>query len=251
MTKLAATAVLMAGLAAPARAQSPAPAAAEGPVLVTLGAGIQWTSGLAYQDQLFPNVATTSTVQTPGGGGLAVEIGGGVRAVGPFGLGATYSFVRHTPVIRTTLALSAPGAPDAEATLEEDARRHEAALHLHLLYMADVGAKVQVVLAGGPSYYMVEQDLVANFGVGRTGGGLNISGTLMAPTSGTAWGIHGAATGVYRLSQQAGIGAQVRYAHASVDVANPLQITRLGRSTTPFTMDLGGWSVVLGVHLRL
>src|SRR5688572_22428829 len=108
MTKLVANAVLMAALAAPALAQAPAPAAEEGRVLVTLGTGIQWTSGLAYRDQLFPNVAATSTVQTPGGGGLAVEIGGGVRAVGRFGLGATYSFVRHAPVIRTTLTLSEP-----------------------------------------------------------------------------------------------------------------------------------------------
>jgi hypothetical protein len=111
----------------------------------------------------------------------------------------------------------------ASGTLDADGLRREVlAVHAYCLESVSTGA-LQVVVFGGPSHFSIRQDLV--FGssiVEKLDPALNYTIQLSHPIRATvrtsAWGYNAGADLAFFFTRHLGVGALVRFVHASIEV---------------------------------
>jgi len=228
----------------------------DGRVFASVGGGYQAARGSAtYGDAqvVFQEEATAEARLSPRGA-PALEVGGGVRVLGPVGLGLTLSTVQAKQV--TTLSATVPHPllfrRPATATAVDSRNRSEVALHIQALARIRAGRRLSLGLAGGPSRFHVRQPLAADAELEPT---LNadLGFTIAMPTvlfdtvSASVWGFHAGADATLRVSQNVSIGAIARYSRAVVHVENALRAARTGDSARTVPLELGGLSVTGGL----
>jgi hypothetical protein len=118
--------------------------------------------------------------------------------------------------------------------------RDETAVHLQALWMVSIGPRWQMALAGGPSWFSVEQDLVGDVNVTQTYP-YDTAAFAAATTvhrSRSKLGFNAGVDLTYRLRRHVGLGAGVTFSHATVPLDDTL------------TVDAGGPHVAGGLRFR-
>jgi hypothetical protein len=199
----------------------------------------------------------TAEANFEGKGARTFEFGGGVRLVGNFGVGATYS--RYTSEQTASLMATIPNPlfwnDPAVGELSLPARRTESVIHLQALYMIPVTHQLQIAVFGGPSWFDCQQDAISTFKFRGSDPLGNWNVELLDPETktlkGSTWGYNVGADINYLFSRHFGIGALVRYSGASLDVANALSAERFGGSAQEtVNLDLGGLQILGGLRIR-
>jgi hypothetical protein len=196
-------------------------------------------------------------VSYPEASGFGLDIGGGVRLVGNFGVGVTYTRYDRSDSATLTLELPHPIFFDEPGvgTLSVPLERKESTIHIQAIYMIPILRQLQVGVFGGPSYFKCEQGLVENFYFDWSlNPDLSLNVELMDPETindvDELWGYNVGTDVNFLFNKHIGFGGQVRYSDASHDAENPLQAGRTGQSSDPFPMEHGGLQFGLGLRLR-
>lgn len=230
-----------------------------GHVFLTANGGYQaaaneFTSAHTEED-FFLKLTASSTVT--GKSAAALDLGGGVRLVRNFGIGAVYSRVNVDETATLVLDVTSPFFPQSiTGSLAGPARREERALHLDAIYMIPVARRLNVTLFAGPSRFKVKHALVKDAEVDMTGyppdAAIHIQSLEMKDVEESAWGVNAAAGLDYMFSKNVGVGALVRYSHAQVKVQNFIEGAATGEENTAKSVDvdLGGLQVTGGVRIR-
>lgn len=187
--------------------------------------------------------------------GADFDFGGGYMFSQKVGFGVTVSGTAHVDDT-AGLAVSIPhpfffNASDTDSGVTEPTlKRAEGALHMQLVAQPlAAGGPVQLRLFGGPSYFRVKQDLVADISFlqfapsfSRTNV-VTIDEWKREETEGNAWGFHAGADVSFFFSRVVGVGGMIRFSRASVGLFDPL-------SEQDVDFKAGGVQAGGGVRLR-
>ncbi len=254
-------ALVMAGEVAVARADSGDEARPrwDDRVFLNVSGGYQTAApSFSYVDNvvMFEEMATAE-VDFEGNGSGTFEIGGGVRLLGNFGFGVTYS--RYSGDQTASLSASIPNPlfweDFAVSEVSLPTKRTESVIHLQALYMIPVTGKLQVAVFGGPSWFDCEQEVISTFMFSGSDAfydwEVEISDPEIKTVGGSTWGFNVGTDVTYLFSKHVGIGALVRYSGASLDVENALSAERPdGSLAKTVNLDLGGVQVLGGIRIR-
>lgn len=230
----------------------------DGRVFLSVGGGYQPASGgFDYRDtQTFFQEEASAQARFAPKGAPALEVGGGVRLGGRFGIGATLSAIRkHQP---TTLTVVVPHPlffnRSVTGSAAASSSHDELALHLQGIFLMPLGRRLRLGLSGGPSYFWLQQQLVTDADLEPT---LlpDLSFTLAVPAlhtrtvSQSAWGFHAGAELTVQAAKHVGFSGLVRYSRATASVENALAGTRTGTSREGVSVRMGGLSAIGGLKL--
>lgn len=206
----------------------------EGRFFVNLNAGLQTASptfGYGSTAILFDETATAA-LDIPGKQAFTFDAGGGVRLVQNFGVGATYSRYRADRTAELNASIPSPlmysDYADVQRTIP--LQRTEDVVHIQAVYRIPVTPRVQVGVSGGPSYFTCRDQLVSQFALQGDFAPdfdwlvdvIDISQTTKKES---LWGFNAGADVIYLFSTHFGAGVNVRYSHASHQVANDFSDT--------------------------
>jgi hypothetical protein len=118
--------------------------------------------------------------------------------------------------------------------------RDETGVHLHALWMIPMRQRWQLVVAGGPSWFSVDQDLVTDVTVTQTYpyDTATFASATSVHRSRSKLGFNAGADVTYFLRRHVGLGFGVAFSHASIPLDDTL------------TVDAGGPHVAGGVRFR-
>jgi hypothetical protein len=118
--------------------------------------------------------------------------------------------------------------------------REETAAHLQALWMLPLRSRWQLSIAGGPSWFMVGQDLVSGVTVTQTYpyDTATFASATTVHRSGSRLGFNAAADVSYGLRPYVGVGFGVMFSRASIPIDDTL------------TLDAGGARVAGGLRFR-
>lgn len=215
------------------------------------------SAGLQAQSRSFTEISTPViygenalvTVPHDVGGGLFIDVAGGVRLWRNLAIGVGFSSFgdQETP----TLAGEIPsplvfGSPRVAVTSTGELKHSETAVHLHALWMIPISDKIELAAMGGPSFYKIEQDFVSGITVSEGAippfASVTISSVTTQTESKRAAGFTAGADMTYLITRRFGAGAFVRYSAASVDLPTA------GAGTV--TVDAGGFQIGAGLRVR-
>jgi hypothetical protein len=171
------------------------------------------------------------------------EAGGGVRVWRNLAVGVNVS--RFSKRTNGSVSAQVPhpfffGKPRTVSGDASGLSRDETGVHLHALWMIPMRQRWQLALAGGPSWFSVDQDLVNDVTVTQTY-------PYEIATFATATSVHrarskigfnGGADVTFLLRRHVGLGFGVAFSHASVPLDDTL------------TVDAGGPHVAGGLRFR-
>jgi hypothetical protein len=182
-------------------------------------------------------------------GGPAFDIAGGVRLRGGFAIGLAYSR-RATHARDVTVTAQVPDplftnrlrtATGTLTGLEHDER----AVHVQALLHVPVTIEFDVTLSGGPTFFIVEDELVESITpIERAGGSVEL-GIRRFGQRQTAAGFHVGIDTTYMFTRHAGAGAMLRYSRGSADLVLPSQSVE-----SDGTLNPGGLEFTVGLRLR-
>lgn len=241
----------------------------KGRVFVNVNGGYQLgSSGFGYvHTDMFLFEEQTGEANFDGKGGPVLDVRGGVRLVGNFGAGLTYSHYRADQTADLTASIPNPftalfgfgPSPMVDELSVADLGREEEVLHIQAIYMFPVTRQLQVAVFGGPSYFRCKQDLIRNYMANLLGDDLfDLSIELQNPRDrgdietekASTWGYNLGTDVSYLFNDHIGVGMMVRYSGASIDFENPIDRYEERSSPTTFPVDLGGLQVTGGLRLR-
>jgi hypothetical protein len=181
------------------------------------------------------------------GDGLLFDGGAQFRIAGGFGVGVAASWFSKAKGATVDAALPHPfffGTPRSITGPADDLRREELATHLQAVYVIRPAGKIDVALAAGPSFFRVNQALVADVTFRDTypyeAPAFTAAFSSVVTSHKTGFNA-GADVGV-RVSRNVGIGWLVRYSKAVMEFAVP-------NSTATVKADAGGLQLAGGVRL--
>lgn len=237
---MAALTLLTFGGAAPAVAQS----AWTDRGYLHLSGWFQPTS--SFSDAVHPiDFAEASVVETsyknrsiPG-----VEAGGGVRVWRNLAIGVTASYFSKKSDGAVSAQVPHPFFFNRLRAVSGDSpalTRDETAAHVQLLWMVPVSRRVQVAIAGGPSWFMVGQDLVTDVTITQTYpyDTATFAGTTATHHTASRLGFNAGADLTWRLRPHVGLGIGVSFSRAAVPLSDTV------------TVDAGGPHVGGGLRFR-
>lgn len=196
-------------------------------------------TALVYQEAAQLNASYTVTP------GPFFDVGVAIRPWRQIGVGVVVSsFSRQDPA---PISASIPhpflyNTPRTLTGTANDLSRSEVAAHIQAAYLIRAGDKVTVVLAGGPSFFSLTQDVVTDVAYGDVYPFDTVTFTSATTTSlsRTAVGFNVSGDLTFKLSRHLGVGAVVRFARASAD---------LPASPNAVHTDLGGPQVGAGLRM--
>jgi hypothetical protein len=232
MKKFLFTAVVVCLFAAPALAQDEPRSWID--VNLGVATSAQGDVATSFGGILFGEPAALAAAYGQPSRGADFDFGGGHMFTSVLGAAVSISGTAHVDDT-AGLAVSIPhpyffnsSASDASVT-EPALKRGEGALHMQLVAMPlPAGGSVQLRLFGGPSYFRVKQDLVADIGFLQVATPFSRSNVVAidnwerAETEGSAWGFHAGADVGFFFSRVVGVGGMIRFSRATVALFDPL-----------------------------
>lgn len=187
-------------------------------------------------------------------GATFVDVGGAVRVLRRFSLGASYtSRSKHSRNVTVNASVPSPIFTDTfrAASGSADGLEHtEKAVHLQALWHLPVTVEFDVTLFGGPTFFRVEDDLIAGIDLAEVGGNfstVDLRGISTARQRNSATGFNVGIDTRYRLVRYAGVGvgvgAMLRYSQGSIDLSAPP-----GAGSAPGKLDTGGLEIGAGLR---
>ena len=240
------------GAAAPAAAQSHAPAPAkESRVFFAVGGGLgqyrHSTEAVHFDHPLFGPETGEIAADYHGGNGLAWEVSAGVRVGGNFALGVSggrLAFDRSADLVGN---LPHPLAFDQPRTVEgtaENLANGELALDVEARWLIEVSHALEITLFAGPSFVRLTTERVTGmqFDQGYPYHEATFAGIVRHEWTKTLVGGHAGADVAFYVSEGWGLGGAVRYRSASggLDHGDGL--------TTP--LEAGGLQALAGLRFR-
>jgi hypothetical protein len=195
--------------------------------------------------------SATITTTSPFTSGSLFDVGVGVRVFKNFTVGVGYHQEQNDVDSTITGSIPSPIFFNRPRTLNvtESLNRKEMATHLMIGYWVPVGAKLDVMLYGGPSFFRLTQDAVSSVTpneAGATSTTVNATVTV-AERKKSVTGFNAGVDATYILwsndSLRIGAGGFVRFSQASTDV----QMLDAG-SAQP--TDVGGVQFGFGARIR-
>jgi len=239
--------LLVALLAVPSAAQAQTAWTDHARVSINFGLEQPPSTTFAGTTTIAPVYLETATVNTSYGVSSGKSFDGGVliRVAGGFGVGAAVSSFTKSQTAAVTGTIPHPfffntlrPISGTSSSLE----RSETAIHIQAGYVIS-SKRVDVAITGGPSFFNVSQDLVADatYTEAYPYDTTTFSATTISKATATKLGFNvGADIGV-KLSKNVGVGGLVRFSRASVTFP-------LARTTSGVTTDVGGPQVAGGVR---
>ena len=178
--------------------------------------------------------------------GVLADGGVSYRIAGPVAVGVTASWFMAKNDANISASVPHPFFFRTPRTLtgSTSLRREELAAHIQGIYMIPASGTVDVALSGGPSFFLVRQDVVTDIAFGDTYP-YDTPTFTSASTQRVSASHIGFNVGVdvsVRLSRHAGLGGGVRFSKAKVDLAVPN-----GGGTV--SVDAGGAQAIGGLRL--
>jgi hypothetical protein len=198
---------------------------------------------------LYDEPATTNTASSITSGNI-IEFGAGVRIWRNLSVGGGYhqesnkADVAITGTVPNPIFFNRPRQLNATAT---ELRRKELAGHLQFGWMVPVGAKLDVLVSGGPSWFRFEQEVVSDVLIAERG--LPFTEVVVQPTivnrKKSVVGYNVGADATYIIWQndrvRLGVGGFVRYTAADSTVF---------LMTQDVDSDVGGLQLGIGARFR-
>jgi hypothetical protein len=225
------------------------PAARNGRVAISVNAGVQPSTISFDGSTTQPVYLETSVLDTTYGvrNGLLVDGGVRYRIAGDFGVGVAVSWfsTKNDATVNATLPhpffFRTPRSIEGTAT---GLRREEMVTHLQATYAIRPSTRLEVIFAGGPSFFRARQALVES--VSYTDSYPYEAPVMTAASStrirGHKTGFNAGADVGLRLSRRAGVGGLVRFSRARIPFVLPN-----GGATV--ASDAGGIQVAGGVRV--
>jgi hypothetical protein len=237
-------AVAILGCAHAASAQVPA-----GRFSVSIGGGAQAASDL-HDTFTFTEFQETGTVTADYPGKVGVLVDGGfafrLRKQIRAGVAVTYAMSDGAANVsaRVPHPLQLDRPRDVSGTTSKLDRR-ETGVHAQLQYVVPITRKLHLVLAGGPSYFTVEQQLVdaVQYDHVYPYDEATFRGAVTRRAKGSAVGFNAGADAVWTLTRRVGLGGNIRFARGSVDLE--------GSDGRTAGIDAGGVQGSVGLRLSL
>jgi hypothetical protein len=220
-------------------AQAPAPATEK--LFINVNFGVQLSDRsitTTASIPLYEETATVTSTQQVSGSAI-FDISAGYRVWGDFYAAVAVTTYGDNEDADYTASIPDPlffNRPRTQTGRISDLKRTEIGIHPQLLWTRPLTDRMDLALAGGPSFFRVSQDVLDGVTVAPgTQDATPSSGTQ----KGTANGFNVGADVTYTLTPRYGIGGFLRYAKGSIDL--------------PSVSDLkvGGVQVGGGVRLRL
>ena len=183
--------------------------------------------------------------------GVLVDVGGGVRLAGSFGVGVTASWFRRSGDATVDLSVPNPLTANRPRTLNGTVtglNRREIALHVQALYAVPLGHKARLMLSGGPSAFQVRQDVVQGVDFDEAPGfsSITLKQVLTTGVTRTIVGFNAGADVTWRLGSHFGVGSVTRYSRATF-TADPGSVTPA--LTRSIEARAGGLQIGAGVRI--
>jgi hypothetical protein len=192
---------------------------------ITISAGLQAAAEELSEHVQFEANAETGTLDAtyPGRTGVLFDGGAGFRIHKTLGVAVAVSRASRSGTADVSAAIPHPFFDDRDRIVSGQARdltRAETAVHAQLYYDLNPRGRWRAKLFAGPSYFSVEQELIAEvraveafpfdtaeFGSAET-----------SKASGSGIGFHGGVDAARMFTRRIGLGALLRYSRASVDL---------------------------------
>jgi hypothetical protein len=215
---------------------------------VSINAGLQQPSTTFSATTHVPVYESTSTLTT----NYTVPVGAFVdadvilRASGAFGIeiGVSSFSKSQTAPVSGTIPHPVLGFPPRPISgISGPLERNEIVGHIDAAYVLSAGW-IDVAVSAGPSFFTVNQDLVANvtFTESPSNDRVTFTGATVTNAQATKLGFNAGVDVGIKLSKNIGVGGMVRYSHASM--VFPLETTASG-----VTADAGGAHVGGGLRV--
>lgn len=252
MKNFSIAAVIISFLATPALAQDEPKTWVD--VNLGVAASAQGDVTTSFGGLLFDEPAALAAAYGQPSRGGDFDLGGGYMFSKKLGAGISFSNTAHVDDA-AALAITIPhpfffdAAGTAAGATEPALKRAEGAVHFQLVAQPRAAGPVQLRLFGGPSYFRVKQDLVADIGFLQSATPFSRSNVVSidewqrAETEGNAWGFHAGADASYFFSRFVGVGGMFRFSRATVALFDPL-------SQEDVEFKAGGVQAGGGVRLR-
>lgn len=233
-----------------------APAAAQIPIrndrwFVDIGAGLR-LAPRTFEETVTPTIyderGTVTTSHKVNDRLVKVDVAGGVRVAGDFGVGAAYSRFDAADAAQITARVPHPvlfNQPRLVTAVPEGLQHSESALHVMGFWSVALTDRIDVLLFAGPSFVTVSQDLVSGIAVAPEAppyAAVTIASTSVERASVTAVGFNAGADFTYFVTPAVGVGATLRLTNATAD------FTRHDGGASQ--MGVGGAQVAFGARLR-
>jgi hypothetical protein len=211
---------------------------------VSINAGLQQPSTTFSATTHVPVYESTSTLTT----NYTVPVGAFVdadvilRASGAFGIeiGVSSFSKSQTAPVSGTIPHPVLGFPPRPISgISGPLERNEIVGHIDAAYVLSAGW-IDVAVSAGPSFFTVNQDLVANvtFTESPSNDRVTFTGATVTNAQATKLGFNAGVDVGIKLSKNIGVGGMVRYSHASM--VFPLETTASGVSADAGGAHVGG-----------
>lgn len=182
------------------------------------------------------------------GDGAILDVGAMFRVKGRLGVGIAYTALQSSGDADLVGSVPHPlfyDRPRGFSSTVTELDRDEKAVHLQAVWLLPFGDRMEIALAGGPSFFNVNQELVR--GVTFTENPpdystVTIESVDVADSSGWGVGFNIGADVTYAFTDNLGAGVLLRYARGSVDLD-------LSEGETA-ELEPGGFQIAAGLRLR-
>ena len=189
---------------------------------------------------LYDEDGTLGSSQKIGGGGV-FDISAGYKVHKNLAAGVGYSWSSDKADASITALVPDPVVTDHPrgVTASVPGLKHtENTIHLFAAWMVPVTDKIDVAFIGGPSIFMVSQDLPASMTVTEPGPTVNQITTEKSSKTGVGFNI--GLDVAYMLNKRFGVGGLARYTWGSVDLPQATE-----------SLTAGGFQIGVGLRMRV
>jgi hypothetical protein len=178
--------------------------------------------------------------------GFLFDGGGGVRLWKNLGAGVAVSYFTHKDTASTVTRSPHPFFFNQLREVSGDApnlTRTERAVHVQAMYFLNPSGPLRVVLSAGPSFYNVEQDLVASVTLTEAFpfDTAEFSSARSEKSKGSKTAFNAGTDVMWMLGRKVGVGGILRFSRATVDLDAPNNRT--------VSVDAGGFYAGGGIRL--
>jgi hypothetical protein len=211
--------------------------------------GAQTQSHQFESSLTFPLYDETGVVDTSydNGGGFLFDVSGGVRVRGNLGVGVGYTRFSNTSDAPVQATIPHPvffDQPRSVSTAATGLEHTESAINIFALWMIPLSEKTDIAVFGGPSIFMVKQDLVSGVSIPLPEAPpfTPVVTPQLSKGDGNAIGFNVGVDWTYMLTPQVGAGGFARFS------GGPTADVSAGDQAVD--VRVGGFQIGVGVRIR-
>jgi hypothetical protein len=221
---------------------------------INIGWGVESGSSAMSDSRtssIYEETATVTSASTFTSGSL-FDVGVGLRIIRNLTVGVSYHQEQNDTEGTLSGSVPSPIFFNRPRTVNETVTgldRKEKAVHLQFGWVVPLSEKFDVLVSGGPSFFRIEQDVVANVTFGEQGGAFTtvVASPSEATRKQSQTGFNVGADATYILWQndsiRLGAGGFVRFTKADMEI-------EMLNGGTPQPTEVGGMQFGFGARLR-